>query len=60
MEKLKTIRIDRGMTQEELANKIGCSRVHITNVENGRMHLSIPKLKKAAIELKVTLEQLID
>lgn len=45
--KLKEIRKRRGLTQRELAEKVGVSESYICQVENGKM-MSIRKLDKLA------------
>ena len=35
-ERIRDLRIDRNMTQEELAEKCGLSRVFINRIENGK------------------------
>ena len=45
--KLKAMRKQKGLTQLELANKIGVSESYICQIENGKM-ISIKKLDKMA------------
>lgn len=45
--KLKMMRTQQGLTQLELANKIGVSESYICQIENGKM-ISIKKLEKLA------------
>ena len=45
--KLKMMRIQQGLTQLELAKKIGVSESYICQIENGKM-ISIKKLDKLA------------
>ena len=40
MEKLKQLRAERGMTQEELAEKSGVSRVTISMLEAGKQRVT--------------------
>lgn len=57
--KIKEIRKLRGMTQEELAERVQCSRTHLSNLENGKIkHPSYESLKKIADVLDVTIEDL--
>ena len=50
--KMKSIRIDRGLTQKELANKIGISRSFYTNIELG---VANPTLE-VALKIKKVLD----
>jgi len=46
-EKLREMRKRKGLTQKELAEKIGVSESYICQIENGKM-ISIKKLDKLA------------
>ena len=48
------------MTQEDLAEKVGVSRVYIGYVEQGRNTPSLEILEKIAKNLKVKLRDLVD
>lgn len=43
---LKVFRIMQGLTQEEMAEKLGVTRVFYSNVENGKNSTSYKFLKK--------------
>lgn len=45
---LRVWRRHRGMTQQELANKIGISKSHLSEVESGKSEFSQSTLRKAA------------
>lgn len=45
---LRVWRRHRGMTQQELANKIGISKSHLSEVESGKSEFSLSTLRKAA------------
>ncbi len=49
-------RIDRGITQKELANKIGTKQSVISRLESGRANPSIAFLQKLANALNSSLE----
>lgn len=54
MNKLKKLREKRKLTQEELANKAGVSRVTISNLENGTYeNINLSTLRKLASALHV-------
>lgn len=59
-EKLKQLRIDQGLTQEELANKIFVSRTLISKYENGFISPSKENAEKLATYFNVKLSYLID
>jgi len=58
--RIKKRRNDLGMTQEDLAEKVGVSRVYIGYVEQGRNTPSLEILEKIAKALKVRLSELVD
>jgi len=58
--RIKKRRNDLGMTQEDLAEKVGVSRVYIGYVEQGRNTPSLEILEKIAKVLKVRLSELVD
>lgn len=58
--KIKKYRSEKGMTQEDLAEKVGVSRVYIGYVEQGRNTPSLEILEKIARALSVSLSKLVD
>lgn len=58
-EKLQMLRKQRGLTQEELAEKLYVSRTAISKWESGRGHPSIESLKMIAEFFGVTVDELI-
>lgn len=58
--RIKKRRNDLGMTQEDLAEKVGVSRVYIGYVEQGRNTPSLEILEKIAKALKIRLSELVD
>jgi transcriptional regulator with XRE-family HTH domain len=52
-EKIRTIRIAKGLNMRELAEKVGCSTPFISQMENGKASPSIATLKKIATVLGV-------
>ena len=44
--RVKMLRITKGISQTELAKKIGVTQTHLSNIENGRAGLTIPNLIK--------------
>lgn len=58
-EKLQLLRNQRGLTQEELAEKIFVSRTAVSKWESGRGYPSIDSLKELARFFEVTVDVLI-
>ena len=48
VEKLKKARLDAGLTQVEVAEKLGRPQSHISNVENGQQRVDIIELQRFA------------
>ena len=51
--RLKHFREQRGMTQEQLAAKVGISRAYLARIETARHHLTVPMLERLAKALRV-------
>ncbi len=58
-ENIKGHRIQRQLTQEQLANEIDLTRTSVVNIEQGRQHPPLHLLLDIAKVLKVTIEALI-
>ena len=52
-------RLEMNLTQEQLAEKVGCSHEHCVQVENGNKGLSIQSLRKMAEVLNVSIDYLV-
>lgn len=52
---LISLRLKRGLTQKELADKIGTSQSVIARIENGEQNLSLKTLTKIAYALEAEL-----
>jgi len=57
--KIQEIRIAKKMTQNELAQKVGVTREHVSAIENGRKVPSISLLQKIADVLACLLVDLL-
>ncbi len=57
--KIQKIRKDKGLTQEQVAEKIGKSRQMITFIETGREIPNVKMLQKIARALGVKVKELI-
>ena len=56
---LKRIRMERGMTQGQLADRIGCHQKDVSRWESGARAPGTASLLKLAIALGCTMEELI-
>ena len=57
--RLRALRIEREMTQEDLANAAGVSTVFISSIERGKYAPSFDKLAKLASALHVSVKDLV-
>ena len=53
------LRVQQGLSQEELAKKAKIARSHLTMIENGMKSASVETLWKIAIALEIRLSFLI-
>lgn len=58
--RIKFLRNQLGISQEELADKAGIDRTYITSVECGKRNISIVNIEKIANALDVSLCKLFD
>ncbi|SHH13139.1 DNA-binding transcriptional regulator, XRE-family HTH domain [Desulfosporosinus lacus DSM 15449] len=56
--KIKELRRERNLSQEELALLSGLDRTYINSVENGRRNISIISLEKIANGLRVKIRNI--
>ena len=56
--KIQKIRKTTGLTQEELAEKVGISRAYMGYIEQGRYSASLEVIEKVARVLKVKMSNL--
>lgn len=57
-QRIKTLRTDRGYSQEKFALKIDMDRTYYASVEAGKRNISLKNIKKIADGLDVSLEEL--
>ncbi|PYP91700.1 MAG: XRE family transcriptional regulator [Candidatus Angelobacter sp. Gp1-AA117] len=57
--KLRALRKRQGWTQETLAHKLGLDRTYLSDVENGRMNVSLVNLEIIAQGFGKSLSQLL-
>lgn len=59
--KIRELRLQKRLTQEELAERAGITRTTICNIENGvQDDIKVKNLKKIADALEVSLSELIE
>lgn len=58
--RVKELRLEKGLSQEKLANIAGVDRTYMTQVESGNRNLSIQNIKKICNALEITLGQFFD
>ena len=54
--KLKSLRIGKGLTQENVAFEVGISRDHLSNIELGKYPINIKTLYKLAHFFEVEMK----
>lgn len=59
-EAVQEIRIENGLSQDELASRIGMQRTYISDVERGVRNTSISNAKRIARALNVPLAKIIE
>lgn len=59
MNRLKYIRMERHMTQEELSKRSGVSRITIVRIESNTMNTTLRVMKRIADVLGCTVDDLI-
>jgi transcriptional regulator with XRE-family HTH domain len=57
--KIEEIRLQKGLTQEELASDIGISRASLVNMEAGRQAISLVRLFAFADSLGIEAKELL-
>lgn len=59
-DRIKAVRIKRGLSQEVLAEKSGLHRTYVGSVERGERNISIKNIHRLAKALKMSLEELFN
>ncbi|MBE5836180.1 MAG: helix-turn-helix transcriptional regulator [Butyrivibrio sp.] len=57
--RIKNLRLEKGLTQENLAEYVGCNTSHISNIENSSTKLSLNVLLAVANALNVSVDYLL-
>jgi len=58
--KIKKLRLGKGLSQEQLANKANLDRTYIPSIEKGERNVSIIVIEKLSIALDVTIKDLFN
>jgi transcriptional regulator with XRE-family HTH domain len=58
-ENVKRHRLERGLSQEELANLAGVHRTYIGMIERAEKNITLENIKKIADALKLSIEELV-
>lgn len=59
MQKIKQLRIEKGLSQEQVANAIGVSRPTYTSVESGKQKLDLEEAQKLAVLFGIDVNALL-
>ena len=59
-EKIRTIRLDKGLSQEALALQSGIDRSYLGGIERGQHNVAVINLEKIAQALEIPLHCLIE
>lgn len=57
---LRKLRLEQGLTQEQLAERLGCATTFISRIENGRRSPSLANIGRLAEILDVPVAALFD
>ena len=57
---LRKVRLQKGLSQEALADLSGLHRTYIGSVESGERNISIDNMERLAIALSCSLQDLLD
>ena len=57
--KLRSLRIEKGLTQEAIASYAGVNTSHISNIENGHVKISLTALVAVCNALDVTVDYIL-
>ena len=59
-QRIKTLRAEKGVSQNDLAFYAGLDRSYLAGVENGKRNISVINLEKIAIALETTVRNFFD
>jgi transcriptional regulator with XRE-family HTH domain len=58
--RLRELRVQRKLTQSEMARKFGIDRSFISDVERGRKSISLPMIEVIALGMNLSLAKLFE
>jgi transcriptional regulator with XRE-family HTH domain len=58
-QRLRRLRVKKGLSQVEMAHRFGIDRGHISEIENGKKNVCLPLLEVLAEGLGVSLSELM-
>jgi transcriptional regulator with XRE-family HTH domain len=56
-QRIKDLRLKKGLSQEALANNAGIDRTYMTSVENGHRNISVLVLEKIIKALEISIAE---
>jgi transcriptional regulator with XRE-family HTH domain len=59
-DKLRELRLERGLTQERLAELAQLDRTYVSGVERGRRNVSLSNIHRLALALDVPASELLE
>ena len=57
--RVRALRVERGLSQEDLAQNAGLHRTYVGGIERGERNISLVNIEKLAIALDVSVESLM-
>lgn len=57
---VRKVRLEQGISQEELADRCGLHRTYISDIELGKRNLSLENIERIAISLNKTLAEFFE
>lgn len=57
---VRKVRLEQGISQEELADRCGLHRTYISDIELGKRNLSLENIERIAISLNKTLSEFFE
>lgn len=59
-QKVSSLRLERGISQRELARQVGTNNTQINRIETGSVNSSINMLRKISEQFNLTISELVD
>ena len=58
--KLQALRTGAGLTQKDLALRVGCAQSEISRIERGERRVSVARLQQLAVALEIPAARLLE